>query len=122
MKYQGNELRIWFASDDSPKCVKPLAEQPRPKDRWLGPDEIEVVTFPPIEKDAAPSIAESLFGPNITGGDFVHDPKIPGGNIALIETNNDEVQKPVGNLVQMRARRETQVEFNQRTHTQFTYA
>jgi hypothetical protein len=86
MRYQGNELRIWFAREDYRKSVKSLAEQTLPKDRWFGPDEIEVVTFPPIEKDAAPPIAKALFGPNITGGDSVPNPETPGGNIALVET------------------------------------
>jgi hypothetical protein len=116
MKYQGSELKIWFLREDYPKSLRPLAEQTIPKDRWIGPDEFEVVTFPPIENAPTPPIAEALFGPNLTGGDFVPNPEIPGGNIALVETNNNKVQKPLENLVQMHARRETQVAFHQRIH------
>jgi hypothetical protein len=39
---------------------------------------------------------------------------IPGGNIRLIELNHNKVQKPLETLVQMHARRERQVAFNDR--------
>jgi hypothetical protein len=112
MKYQGNELRIWFVREGYRKGLRPLAEQTFPKDRWIGPGEFEVVTFSSMEKAAAPQYAEAPFGGNITEGDFVPNPEIPGGNIALIEQNNNRAQKPLETLVQMHAHRETQVAVN----------
>jgi hypothetical protein len=54
-------------------------------------NEIEALLFPLIGEDQASDVARALFGESITGGVFVPNPEFPGGNIALVEVNNNKV-------------------------------
>jgi hypothetical protein len=84
------------------------------KDKYFGPNDITVISYPPVPEEPVADAAKAFFRENITRGSRVPIPEIRGGNIALIETNNNKVQRPLDSLERMHACREKQVAFNQR--------
>jgi hypothetical protein len=76
--------------------MTPLPEAPIPKDPWISP-EAEVVTYPPIQDELIEHHANLLFS-GVAQGVRAPNPEIPGGHIALIATNDNEVQTPPDSL------------------------
>jgi hypothetical protein len=61
MKYQGNVLMVWFASEEIAAVrAVPLAEFPVSKDRWIAAD-AEVLTFPSMPNEFVEQAAQLLF-------------------------------------------------------------
>jgi hypothetical protein len=113
MRYLGNMLRIWFASQAQTEIgLGPLAEEALPKDRWISPD-AEVITCPPVDDDASDGYPNVLFS-GVNQGIREPHPELPGRHIALIATNNNRVQTPPYTLERMQACLQKQVAFNQR--------
>jgi hypothetical protein len=73
-------LRVWFAKEeDAVAGIRPLAEAPVPKDRWISPD-AEVVSYPPMPNEVVEHSAQILFS-GVSQGARVPHPEIPGGYI-----------------------------------------
>jgi hypothetical protein len=61
MRYQGNMLRVWFAKEeDEAAGIRPLAEAPILKDRWVSP-EVEVVSCLPMPEGFVENSPTILF-------------------------------------------------------------
>jgi hypothetical protein len=90
-------FRTWFARRD--QSLTPLAEAPVPKDLWVS-REAEVVTYQPIPKELSEHHANLLFS-GVDQGVRAPNAEILGGYIALIATNNSEVQTPPDSLDRM---------------------
>jgi hypothetical protein len=118
MRYQGNALKVWYAPNAHIEAGldKPLAEQPIVKDKWIHqeviphPDieegfliETTVLSYPPLEDRFVSNSAKILFGPSAKLQERYPDPEVQGGKIALIASNNNEVQKPPNSLDRMHA-------------------
>jgi hypothetical protein len=92
--------------------LRNLAEKVAPKDRSIGSGGVEAITHLPVQDREAQSQARSLFTGTL---EMIRwpNPEIPGGSIALVAFNNNEVQDPLISLGRMHASREKQAIFNQ---------
>jgi hypothetical protein len=112
MRYIGNELKLWFVPTAfAAQGWKPLIESPVPKDKWVS-NEAFALIYPPISDDLVRGTLDFLFGGRLQ--ERYDDPEVQGGKIALVETNNQLVQKPPNCLGPMTTTNLKQVAYNQR--------
>jgi hypothetical protein len=91
MRYQGNTLRVWFAKEEIDAAgIRPLAEAAHVKDKWVTHD-AEVMTYPPMSEELARDSVHQVLA-KAKSCDRNPNPEIPGGYIALIAQDNNQVQ------------------------------
>jgi hypothetical protein len=113
MRYQGNALKVSYTprANIDAGLKRPLVEIPVPKDKWIYED-ITVLSYPPMPDQHATHSAQILVG----GGKLQErydDPGVQGGQIALIASNNNKVQRPPNSLDRIHASVPKQVAYNQ---------
>jgi hypothetical protein len=107
-----NTLRVWITPKAFWKSgIRPLVEASVPRDRWTNIEGAEVVSYPLIPNDLAENSANLLFSGDLQGVRSA-DPEIPGGFIALVATNDNEMQKPPHSLERIHASVEKQISFS----------
>jgi hypothetical protein len=115
MKYLRNDLRVCFIPEELRAARKDrvLRDAPTQKDKWYSTDTL-VLTFPPqTDEQFAPDLARYLLG-GILQEERYPDPEVQGGKIALVEVQQELVQKPPNTLDHMHSSFLKQVAYDQR--------
>jgi hypothetical protein len=113
MRYQGNVLKVWYTPGElTLACLSiPLAEKPISKDKWFD-GRVTVLSDPPMSDDIAADFGRILLGGQLQ--ERCDNQEVQGGQIALIASNNNIVQRPPNSLDRMHASYSKQVAYNQR--------
>jgi hypothetical protein len=115
MKYVRNDFRVWFTPEELRKTSKDrvLREAPTQKDKWYSVEAL-VLTYPPLsDEKLAPDLAQFFFRGTLQEERYP-DPEVQGCKIALVEVQQQSVQKPPGSLDPMHSSFLKQVAYNQR--------
>jgi hypothetical protein len=115
MKYFQNDLRMWFipAGLREERSDRVLREAPTQKDKWYSEDTL-VLTYPPLpDEKFVPDLAQFFFRETLQEPRY-NDPEVQGGKIALVEVQQQSVQKPPISLDHKHSSFLKQVAYNQR--------
>jgi hypothetical protein len=116
MRYFQNSLYIWHVPTVmfQDGYIRPLSEEPCPKDKWYTETGLMAFSFPVTEEHEFAELSSKICGRILGIEDQYVDPEVQGGKIVLLAEKQYGAQKPPNFLDRMQSRYLKQSQYNNR--------